>query len=108
MLLAEKHCTACTGEEEPLTIEQAAPLLETIAGWEMLEDASLLLREFTFRNFKEAFQFVTQVSELAEAEKHHPDIAFGWGYCSIALQTHKIEGLHENDFILAAKINTLV
>jgi 4a-hydroxytetrahydrobiopterin dehydratase len=62
---------------------------------------------FRFKNFGEALYFVRQVGELAEAEGHHPDISFGWGYAKVSLQTKKIKGLHENDFILAAKIDRL-
>ena len=65
-------------------------------------------RTFRFRNFDEAFAFVQQVGELAEAEGHHPDISFGWGYVTVMMQTKKIKGLHENDFIMAAKIDRLL
>ena len=59
------------------------------------------------RNFREAFALVQQVAELADAEGHHPDISFGWGYVTVVMQTKKIKGLHENDFIMAAKIDRL-
>ncbi|HEX5864817.1 MAG TPA: 4a-hydroxytetrahydrobiopterin dehydratase [Casimicrobiaceae bacterium] len=62
---------------------------------------------FRVRNFREAFALVQQVGELAEAEGHHPDISFGWGYVTVVIQTKKIKGLHENDFIMAAKIDRL-
>jgi 4a-hydroxytetrahydrobiopterin dehydratase len=65
-------------------------------------------RTFKFKNFAEAFAFVKRVSELAEAEGHHPQICFGWGYTTVSLQTKKIKGLHENDFIMAAKMDQLV
>ena len=61
----------------------------------------------SFKNFVEAFAFVQQVADLAEAEGHHPDISFGWGYATISLQTKKIKGLHENDFIIAAKLDRI-
>ncbi|WP_245268823.1 4a-hydroxytetrahydrobiopterin dehydratase [Mesorhizobium sp. WSM2561] len=63
--------------------------------------------QFKFADFREALTFVDEVGRLAEEEGHHPDICFGWGYAEISLQTHKIRGLHENDFIMAAKINQL-
>jgi len=64
-------------------------------------------RTFKFKNFAEAFAFVKLVADLAEAEGHHPDIGFGWGYVTVSLQTKKIKGLHENDFIMAAKLDRL-
>jgi 4a-hydroxytetrahydrobiopterin dehydratase len=75
--------------------------------WEARDEARRIERRFQFRNFGEALKFVQQVGELAETEAHHPDITFGWGYASVSLQTKKIKGLHENDFILAAKIDHL-
>ena len=108
MSLTEKKCTPCTGDETPLTPEQAAVLLEEVDGWQMLDDAAMILRELYFEDFAGPFALVQRISALAEAEGHHPDIAFGWGYCSIALQTEAIDGLLENDFIMAAKINNLL
>ena len=108
MKLVEKNCVPCSGKTPPLEVDEAQRLLQGVEGWQMLEDASLLLREFTFPDFKSAFAFVSRVSTLAEQEGHHPDVAFGWGYCSIALQTHAIQALHEDDFILAAKINAIL
>jgi pterin-4a-carbinolamine dehydratase len=64
-------------------------------------------RTFWFANFREALTFVQRVGELAESERHHPDIAFGWGHATVSLQTKKIKGLHENDFIMAVKIDRI-
>ena len=75
--------------------------------WDLVDHARRIEHTFQFRNFREALKFVQQVGELAEAERHHPDVRFGWGYATVSLQTKKIKGLHENDFILAAKINRL-
>jgi 4a-hydroxytetrahydrobiopterin dehydratase len=71
------------------------------------ERAPAIRRKFTFRNFAESLAFVNQVAAVAETENHHPDIEFGWGYAVFTLYTHDIGGLHENDFIVAAKINAL-
>ena len=68
---------------------------------------SWIEREFKFRDFATSLAFVDKVGALAESEGHHPDITFGWGYAKVVLYTHKIHGLHQNDFILAAKINEL-
>jgi 4a-hydroxytetrahydrobiopterin dehydratase len=70
-------------------------------------DAHRIERRFSFRNFREALSFVQKVGEIAESEGHHPDVQFGWGYATISLQTKKIKGLHENDFIMATKIDRL-
>ncbi len=108
MTLATQTCVPCTGAETPLSLEEAQALVAQVEGWEMLDDATLILRELYFTNFAEAYDVVQKISALAEAEGHHPDIAFGWGYCSIALQTDTIEALTRNDFIMAAKINALL
>ena len=105
--LAAKTCTPCKGGIPPLTLEQVQDFQRQIPGWELQNDAHRIERKFKFRNFSEALRFVTQVGELAEAESHHPDISFGWGHAAVSLQTKKIKGLHENDFILAAKIDRL-
>jgi len=73
--------------------------------WDLLDEAHRIERHFKFRNFREALNFVIVVGALAEAEGHHPDVSFGWGHVTISLQTKKIKGLHENDFIMASKID---
>lgn len=103
--LAEKSCVACRGGVPPLDRTEAERLHAQIPEWTLKDDAHRIERTFRFKNFQEAMNFVTKVGELAEAEQHHPDITFGWGYATIVLFTHKIKGLHENDFILAAKID---
>jgi 4a-hydroxytetrahydrobiopterin dehydratase len=105
--LLTKICTPCQGGVMPLSSEQAHGLLTQIPQWTLIEDAHWLKREFHFKNFAKALEFVNVVGNLAEREGHHPDIHLGWGYATILLQTHKIKGLHENDFILAAKIDQI-
>ena len=105
--LTEKTCTPCKGGIPPLTAQEAERFHGQVPQWELRDDAKRIERKFKFRNFGEALEFVQQVGELAEAEAHHPDISFGWGYATVSLQTKKIKGLHENDFILAAKIDRL-
>ena len=73
-----------------------------------MDNAARIGRRFRFRDFREAFAFVARAAELAEAEGHHPDIGFGWGYVTVSLRTKKIKGLQENDFIMAAKIDRLL
>jgi 4a-hydroxytetrahydrobiopterin dehydratase len=74
---------------------------------QLSEEAHRIERSFRFRNFREALTFVREIGELAEAEGHHPNISFGWGNATVSLQTEKIKGLHENDFIMATKIDRI-
>ena len=105
--LTAKTCTPCKGGIPPLSSEEAERFHKQVAQWELRDDAKRIERNFKFRNFGEALSFVQRVGELAEREGHHPDICFGWGYATVSLQTKKIKGLHENDFIMAAKIDGL-
>jgi len=105
--LVTKSCIPCRGGIPPLTREEAERFLAQTPGWSLVADGMKIERGFRFANFREALAFVVKVGELAEAEFHHPAIEFGWGYCRVELQTKKINGLHENDFIVAAKINAL-
>lgn len=105
--LAGKKCVACEGGLVPLTLQQAETMVQNIPGWELKDNAKKIYREYRFSNFKKSLAFVNRIGEIAEQEKHHPDIMVGWGYVNITIQTHAIQGLHENDFILAAKINKL-
>ena len=103
--LAAKSCTPCRGGIPPLTVEEGKVYLAQAPGWDLLDDGRKIQRTYRFKNFREALGFVERAGELAEAEGHHPDIAFGWGYATVSLQTKKIKGLHENDFIMAAKLD---
>ena len=106
--LVEKTCTPCKGGIPPLTSQEAERLHAHVPQWDLRDEAKRIERTFKFRNFGEALHFVQQVGERAETEAHHPDISFGWGYATVSLQTKKIKGLHENDFILAAKTDRLL
>lgn len=105
MKLARKRCIPCQGGLPRLTLKAAKGLLKELAGWKLSRDGKWLNKSYKFKNFVAALKFVNAVGELAEKEGHHPDIAFGWGYADVKLQTHAIGGLHENDFILAAKMD---
>jgi 4a-hydroxytetrahydrobiopterin dehydratase len=105
--LAEKSCTPCRGGVPPLTKEEAARYLARAPGWDLLDDGRKIRRTYRFKNFREALGFVQRAGALAEAEGHHPEVCFGWGYAAVSLQTKKIKGLHENDFIMAAKLDGL-
>lgn len=106
-VLAEKTCTPCRGGVPPLTPEEAEGYRVQVPDWSLMDGATWIERRFRFKDFGEAFAFVARAAELAEAEAHHPDITFGWGYATVSLRTKKIKGLHENDFIMAAKLDRI-
>ena len=107
MSLTQKTCVPCQGGIPPLPPAEAQKLLKETPGWTLSSDATRINRKFTFSDFAAAQNFVNKVGDLAEREGHHPDITFGWGYADVLFFTHKIKGLHENDFIMAAKVNAL-
>jgi 4a-hydroxytetrahydrobiopterin dehydratase len=106
-MLAEKTCTPCRGGIPPLTADAAEAYRAQVAEWALRDDATRIERTYRFKNFTEAATFVHKAADLAEAEAHHPDISFGWGYATVSLRTKKIKGLHENDFIIAAKLDRI-
>lgn len=105
--LAQKKCVACEGGMPPLNKTEAEVLLKQVPGWTLSGDGKWLSRDFKFKDFAEALAFVDKVGAIAESEGHHPDIQLGWGKATIELTTHAIDGLSENDFILAAKTDEL-
>lgn len=105
--LASRTCVPCKGGVEPMSRQQAEQHLREVPGWQLDDEGRRISRRFKFRNFQQALAFVQTVGLVAEQQDHHPDIRFGWGYAEVEVHTHKIGGLHENDFILAAKVNQL-
>ena len=83
-------------------------MLEELSDWTLAENATRLTRTFEFEDFRKAMEFVNRVADVAEEQGHHPDIAIHWNKVELVLWTHKIGGLHENDFILAARISRLL
>ena len=105
--LSQKHCVPCRGEIPPLRGEKIHPLRKQLnSSWKIIDEHHLE-RTFKFTNFKTALDFTNKVGNLAEQEGHHPDIYLAWGQVKITLWTHKIDGLSESDFILAAKIDEI-
>jgi 4a-hydroxytetrahydrobiopterin dehydratase len=104
--LSSKQCVPCRGGVPPMGAEEIAKLAPQLKGWEIINQHHLQ-KSYRFSNFREAQDFVTRVGDLAEEQGHHPDICFGWGIAEIKIWTHKINGLTESDFILAAKIDEL-
>jgi len=107
--LAERRCVPCEGGTKPLTAEQAAELLATIGkGWKLSADGKQITGQFEFKNYFRTLAFVNAVAYIAIQEDHHPDITFSYKQCTIMFWTHAIDGLSENDFICAAKIDALI
>jgi len=105
--LAERDCVPCKGGVPPLKGEALAGLQSKLGnGWEVINEHHLE-KAFTFKNFRDALAFTNKVGEMAEQQRHHPDIGLSWGRVNITIWTHKIDGLSESDFILAAKIDPL-
>jgi 4a-hydroxytetrahydrobiopterin dehydratase len=103
MSLADQQCVPCRGGVPPMPRERAEQLLRELdQGWQ-LNAADHLEREYEFKNFLSAMAFANRVADIAEAQAHHPDLHVGWGRCSVEIWTHKINGLTESDFYLAAK-----
>lgn len=106
MSLAEKHCIPCRGGVPALKGEALESLKSQLPNWQVV-DGHHLTRSFTFPDFKTALDFVNRAGAIAEEEGHHPDLLLSWGKVDVKTWTHKIDGLTESDFILAAKIDRL-
>jgi 4a-hydroxytetrahydrobiopterin dehydratase len=104
--LSEKTCVPCRGGVPPLTAEEIEPLFQELNNWEV-KDNHKLLKSYKFDDFKSALKLANKMGEIAEQEGHHPDLLVRWGELKIELWTHKVDGLTESDFILAAKIDKL-
>ena len=108
--LFEKKCVPCEGGVPTLDISEIHKYQKKIDGWDVIKNEKniyFLEKKFIFKNFVESQKFVNQVGRISEEEGHHPEILFGWGYAKINISTHAIEGLSENDFILASKIDKI-
>ena len=109
--LLQKKCKPCEGGISALDISEIHKYQKKIDGWEVKPNEKkiyFLEKKFKFKNFLNSQKFINEVSKISENEGHHPDILFGWGYAKIKITTHAIEGLSENDFILAAKIDKII
>ena len=109
--LSEKKCIPCEGGIPSFDITEIHKYLKKVDGWDVEKDSNesfYIIKEFKFENFLLSLNFVNKIGDLAEREGHHPDIWFGWGYAKIKIFTHAINGLHESDFVLAAKIDKMI
>ena len=102
--LADRQCVPCRGGVPPLRGEEIKRLESQLDGWQVVNEHHLR-KEYKFKDFEKSQAFVNRVGELAEQQGRHPDICYGWGRAEITIWTHKIDGLTESDFILAAKID---
>ena len=106
--LSGKHCVPCDGGAKALTPDAARQLMQNLAAdWRLDTDNKAIRRAFSFKNFYRTMSFVNAVAHIANTEDHHPDLEVGYNYCRIKFSTHAIDGLSENDFICAAKIDGL-
>ena len=108
--LLEKKCVPCEGGVKAFDISEIHKYQKMVDGWNIIKDKKdiyFLEKQFSFKNFLDSQKFVNEVGKISEEEGHHPEITFGWGYAKINITTHAIEGLSENDFILAAKIDKI-
>ena len=105
--LHEKNCIPCEGDVSPLSKKESESFLGEVEGWELSANGKQIEKTFTFTNFDKAMDFVNMVADAAEFEGHHPDIDIRYSTVKLTLTTHAIGGLSENDFILAAKINSI-
>jgi len=105
--LSDKKCVACEGGVPPFTKTQIAKYMPQVQGWELVDDKKIV-KNYKFKDFAEAMQFVNKVAAIAESEGHHPDIGISWNKVKLELMTHAIHGLSENDFIVAAKVDKIL
>ena len=105
--LTKIRCVGCEGGIPPLTADEMTSLLSQVNEWEITADNKILQRKFSFKNFYHTMAFVNAIAWIAHHENHHPDMEVGFNYCIVKYTTHAVQGLTQNDFICAAKINAL-
>lgn len=105
MNLADKSCRSIENGEPPLNKERIVMMLSELNDWDLINNS--IQKSFRFQNFADSLAFVNNVGAIAESEDHHPDIAISWNQVTLSLTTHAVNGLSENDFILAAKIDQI-
>lgn len=107
--LADQTCEPCQGGIAPIGADEVKAFLARLhEGWRLSDDATTLRRRFEFKGFAKAVEMANLAAWLGNKQGHHPDIAFGWGYCEVAFTTHEAGGLTENDFICAARLDALL
>lgn len=105
--LSKMRCVGCEGGIPALTQDEVNQLMTNIAGWQASPDSKMIQRRYSFKNFYETMAFVNAIAWIANQENHHPDMEVGYNYCVVKFFTHAVNGLTKNDFICAAKIDSL-
>lgn len=108
MSLTEKKCVPCEGGTQPLDTDTVKALVAQVPEWKVSDDFKKISRRFEFKGFYKTMAFINAMAWIANREVHHPDFSAGYNYCTVNLTTHAIDGLSENDFIVAAKIDELL
>lgn len=106
--LASKTCVPCQGGMAALGLDEARKMMAQLKGWTLSETGSAISRRFDFKGFAKAVETANLAAWLGNKQGHHPDVAFGWGYCTVTFTTHAAGGLTENDFICAARLDALM
>jgi 4a-hydroxytetrahydrobiopterin dehydratase len=106
--LTEKSCKPCEGGVSPLNVDESRTMLAQLKGWALSDDSKSIQQDFRFKNYYQTMAFVNAVAWVAHQDDHHPDMEVGYNHCAVTYSTHAIGGLSENDFICAAKIDTLL
>jgi len=106
--LTERHCVPCEGGVAAIEREEAESILTDLEGWSLSEDGKMISRRFEFRGFFRTMSFINAMAWVVNTEGHHPDFSAGYNYCEVGFTTHAIDGLSDNDFICAARVNALL
>lgn len=106
--LTNKHCVPCEGGVDTVKQEAAEEMLADLPGWALSDDGKMISRRFEFRGFFRTMSFINAMAWVVNNENHHPDFSAGYDFCQVGFTTHAIDGLSENDFICAAKVNALI
>jgi 4a-hydroxytetrahydrobiopterin dehydratase len=105
--LTRKHCVPCEGGVDTIGREEAEKMLADVPGWTLSDDGKMISRRYEFKGFLSNMSFINAMAFMVNKENHHPDFSAGYNYCDVGFTTHAIDGLSENDFICAAKVNAL-
>jgi len=106
--LGDRHCKPCEGGVDPMSRQDAEATMAEVSGWKLSRDGKSIQRRFEFKDFYKCMSFINAMAWIANIEDHHPDFSAGYNYCAVTFTTHAIDGLSENDFICAAKVNALL
>lgn len=105
--LSQKHCKPCEGGVEPLSKAEAEKLLTNLKNWQLSDDGKSISLHLDFKGFNKTMGFINALAWIANSEMHHPDVSYGYNFCEVTFTTHAINGLSENDFICASKVDQL-